>query len=81
MTFINVTPHAITLNDGRVFESVGVEHLLRLRLLSGVWRHRRSSRTATLYIVSGLESIKFKSGSRLSPVTKPLIKVQKAGFF
>lgn len=24
MTFINVTPHAITLNDGRVFESVGV---------------------------------------------------------
>lgn len=24
MTFINFTPHAITLNDGRVFESVGV---------------------------------------------------------
>lgn len=24
MNFINLTPHAITLNDGRVFESVGV---------------------------------------------------------
>lgn len=93
MTFINLTPHAITLNDGRVFESVGVARVGNTfsdfdsdgvcSVAYGDIEGLPAPQEGTLYIVSALVLSAAKAAGRtdcVAPATGHPACVRDKGF-
>lgn len=93
MTFINVTPHSITLNDGRVFESVGVARVGNTfsdfdsdgvcSVAYGDIEGLPAPQEGTLYIVSALVLSAAKAAGRtdcVAPATGHPACVRDKGF-
>lgn len=89
MNFINLTPHAITLNDGRVFESVGVARVgntfsdFDSSVAYGDIEGLPAPQEDTLYIVSALVLSAAKAAGRtdcVAPATGHPACVRDKGF-